>query len=78
MKKLVTGKRFNLNSELLTCSLKSYLRLDDPPHPGGSALNTVRILKELGTDALFCGASGNDQLGLKLKTFLDINKISAR
>lgn len=31
------------------------------PHLGGSALNTVRILKRLGTEPMFLGAVGDDK-----------------
>lgn len=31
------------------------------PHLGGSALNTIRILQKMGTNAMFFGAVGNDK-----------------
>ncbi|XP_067632201.1 adenosine kinase isoform X2 [Eurosta solidaginis] len=47
-------------------------------NPGGSALNTVRILKQLGTDALFMGAVGEDKTAEKLKQILHEREIEAR
>ncbi|XP_011214097.1 adenosine kinase [Bactrocera dorsalis] len=47
-------------------------------NPGGSALNTVRILKQLGTDALFFGAVGEDKAAEKLKEILQEREIEAR
>lgn len=47
-------------------------------NPGGSALNTVRILKQLGTDALFFGAVGEDKAAEKLKDILQEREIETR
>lgn len=47
-------------------------------NPGGSALNTVRILKHLGTDAQFFGAIGNDKNGEHLRTIIAERGIEAR
>ncbi|XP_004533761.1 adenosine kinase [Ceratitis capitata] len=47
-------------------------------NPGGSALNTVRILKQLGTDALFFGAVGEDKTAEKLKEILQEREIETR
>ncbi|KAM8711822.1 hypothetical protein ACLKA7_012346 [Drosophila subpalustris] len=46
--------------------------------PGGSALNTVRILKHLGTDAQFFGAIGNDKNGEHLRSIIAERGIEAR
>ncbi|XP_034479169.1 adenosine kinase [Drosophila innubila] len=46
--------------------------------PGGSALNTVRILKHLGTDAQFFGAIGNDKNGEHLRSIIEERGIEAR
>ncbi|XP_030560101.1 adenosine kinase [Drosophila novamexicana] len=47
-------------------------------NPGGSALNTVRILKQLGTDAQFFGAIGADKHGELLHSILLDRGIEAR
>ncbi|XP_053966072.1 uncharacterized protein LOC128868241 [Anastrepha ludens] len=47
-------------------------------NPGGSALNTVRILKQLGTDALFFGAVGEDKAAEKLKDILQERAVETR
>ncbi|XP_036346194.1 adenosine kinase-like, partial [Rhagoletis pomonella] len=47
-------------------------------NPGGSALNTVRILKQLGTDALFIGAVGEDKAAEKLKEILQEREVEVR
>ncbi|XP_023162694.2 adenosine kinase [Drosophila hydei] len=47
-------------------------------NPGGSALNTVRILKHLGTDAQFFGSIGNDKHGEELRSLLLERGIEAR
>ena len=38
-----------------------FFRQEEDPHLGGSALNTSRILKALGTEPLFFGAVGDDK-----------------
>lgn len=47
-------------------------------NPGGSALNTVRILKQLGTEAQFFGAIGTDSAGEELRSMLQKQGIEAR
>ncbi|KAH8415834.1 hypothetical protein KR222_001916 [Zaprionus bogoriensis] len=47
-------------------------------NPGGSALNTVRILKQLGTEAQFLGAIGADANGEQLRSMLQERGIEAR
>ncbi|EDX05989.1 GD10267 [Drosophila simulans] len=47
-------------------------------NPGGSALNTARILKQLGTDALFFGAVGADKHAEELRQILRDRGIEAR
>lgn len=47
-------------------------------NPGGSALNTVRILKKLGTEAQFFGAIGSDSNGEELRSILQQEGIEAR
>ncbi|KAH8320813.1 hypothetical protein KR067_010431 [Drosophila pandora] len=46
-------------------------------NPGGSALNTARILKQLGTDALFFGAVGADESAEELRQILRERGIEA-
>ncbi|XP_017129293.1 adenosine kinase [Drosophila elegans] len=47
-------------------------------NPGGSALNTARILKQLGTDALFFGAVGADKHAEELRSIFRERGIEAR
>ncbi|XP_016986283.2 adenosine kinase [Drosophila rhopaloa] len=47
-------------------------------NPGGSALNTARILKQLGTQALFFGAVGTDKHADELRLILRERGIEAR
>lgn len=47
-------------------------------NPGGSALNTTRILRLLGTDAVFFGAVGEDKQAEQLKEILKEKGIEAR
>ncbi|XP_037952085.1 adenosine kinase-like [Teleopsis dalmanni] len=47
-------------------------------NPGGSSLNTVRILKKLGTEALFFGAVGDDKYAEELRDRLQDYEIDAR
>ncbi|KAH8237088.1 hypothetical protein KR038_004058 [Drosophila bunnanda] len=47
-------------------------------NPGGSALNTARILKQLGTDALFFGAVGSDKNAEELRRIFRERGIEAR
>ncbi|XP_068146110.1 adenosine kinase [Drosophila tropicalis] len=47
-------------------------------NPGGSALNTVRILKQLGTDALFFGAVGADKHAEQLRSIFEERGIDAK
>ncbi|XP_060657305.1 uncharacterized protein LOC132792093 [Drosophila nasuta] len=47
-------------------------------NPGGSALNTVRILKLLGTEAQFFGAIGDDKTGEHLRSIIAERQIEAR
>ncbi|ALC41228.1 Ady43A [Drosophila busckii] len=46
--------------------------------PGGSALNTVRILKKLGTEAQFFGAIGSDECAKELRNICQERGIEAR
>ncbi|XP_053964777.1 adenosine kinase-like [Anastrepha ludens] len=46
--------------------------------PGGSALNTVRILTHLGENALFIGSIGDDEAGQKLQKCFKEQNIEAR
>ncbi|KAH8371154.1 hypothetical protein KR093_006332, partial [Drosophila rubida] len=46
--------------------------------PGGSAFNTVRILKHLGTEAQFFGAVGDDKTGEHLRSIIAERQIEAR
>ncbi|KAH8299462.1 hypothetical protein KR044_001508 [Drosophila immigrans] len=47
-------------------------------NPGGSAFNTVRILKHLGTEAQFFGAIGDDKTGEHLRSIIAERQIEAR
>ncbi|KAH8267091.1 hypothetical protein KR018_003730 [Drosophila ironensis] len=46
-------------------------------NPGGSALNTARILKQLGTEVLFFGAVGADQAAEELRQIMRERGIAA-
>lgn len=46
-------------------------RFKTPGHSGGSALNSTRILKQLGCDAFFFGSVGKDETGEKLVSLLN-------
>lgn len=63
------------NANIFACIVAS---VQFEVNPGGSALNTVRILKQLGTDALFFGAVGEDKAAEKLKEILQESEIEAR
>ncbi|XP_011178838.2 uncharacterized protein LOC105209886 [Zeugodacus cucurbitae] len=47
-------------------------------NPGGSALNTVRILTHFGNNALFIGLVGDDEAGNKLRKYFKENNIDVR
>uniref|UniRef100_A0A034WBF3 adenosine kinase n=1 Tax=Bactrocera dorsalis TaxID=27457 RepID=A0A034WBF3_BACDO len=46
--------------------------------PGGSALNTVRLLKQLGNNSLFIGLVGDDEAGRKLRKYFKEHDIDVR
>lgn len=50
---------------------KNPSRFNTPGHSGGSALNSTRILKQLGCDAFFFGSVGKDETGEKLVNLLN-------
>lgn len=46
--------------------------------PGGSALNTARLLTHLGNNALFIGLVGDDEAGNKLRKYFTEHNIDVR
>ncbi|XP_065368488.1 adenosine kinase-like [Calliphora vicina] len=60
--KLSLNTRAEMDVETITkVTAEAIVNKDVDPHLGGSALNTVRILKSLGTESIFFGAVGDDK-----------------
>ncbi|XP_046811161.1 adenosine kinase isoform X1 [Lucilia cuprina] len=60
--KLSLNTRAEMDVETISkVTAEAIVNKEEDPHLGGSALNTVRILKNLGTEALFFGAVGDDK-----------------
>lgn len=63
---------------ILKYKIYVYSRVECVESPGGSALNTVRILTQLGESALFIGAVGDDEAAKKLRKHFREHNIDVR
>ncbi|XP_055387094.1 adenosine kinase isoform X2 [Condylostylus longicornis] len=73
---LTLGKKGEVSSELLNRMSQKFNLKNG--HPGGSALNTIRILRKIGdASCMFFGAIGDDENGKTLKQILKKKGINA-
>ncbi|KAH8372864.1 hypothetical protein KR009_006972 [Drosophila setifemur] len=76
---LELGSKGELDMEKLNrLAMEASERSQCRTNPGGSALNTARILKQLGTDSLFFGAVGADKQAEELRQIFRELGIDAR
>ncbi|KAL5286393.1 hypothetical protein ACFFRR_007805 [Megaselia abdita] len=76
---LVLGAKGEINSQVMkTIKTEMQSKFNTPGHSGGSALNSTRILNQLGCDAFFFGSVGKDETGEKLMSLLNKDGVQFR